>query len=196
MRKKTYILIITAVFLFSASASLAAPEKFPLVAQGEYFSIYAPDGLDMRELLARLNYRHFLQVDSFLDTREDDPRDLLSKTLDALYLQASDVLGIHIYSFHGVLEIFPDKIALHIFFKDFLNMDLEAPSYYLHETGTVYISYKDLTLGMLGHEIAHAIISNYFVVLPSAQVQEILSGYVEYSLRKQTMTLLDPPPSF
>ena len=70
-----------------------------------------------------------------------------------------------------------------------MNLDLDERSYYLHETNTVYISYKDLTLGMLGHEIAHAIISNYFVVLPSAEVQEILSGYVEYSLKKQTMTL-------
>lgn len=189
MRRRFYILIVAVALILCARASFAATQKFPLVAQGEYFSIYAPDEVDTQDILARLSYRHFLQVDSFLDTREDDPRSLLSKTLDALYLQASDVLGIHIYSFHGVLEIYPDKVALRIFFKDFLNRDLEERSYYLHETKTIYISYKDLTLGMLGHEIAHAIISNYFVVLPSMQVQEILSGYVEYSFRKQTMTL-------
>ena len=189
MRRRFSILTVTAALAFMAHAAFADTGKFPLVAEGEYFSIYAPDEVDMGDLLARLNYRHFLQVDSFLEAREDDPRGLLSKTLDALYLQASDVLGIHIYSFHGDLEVFPDKIALHIFFKDFLNQDLQERSYYLHEANTIYISYKDLTLGMLGHEIAHAIISNYFVVLPSAQVQEILSGYVEYSLRKQTMTL-------
>ena len=37
----------------------------------------------------------------------------------------------------------------------------------------------------IAHEIAHAIINHYFVVPPSVKMQEILSGYVEYSLNKK-----------
>jgi hypothetical protein len=37
---------------------------------------------------------------------------------------------------------------------------------------------------VLGHEIAHAIMSHYFVVLPSEKIQEVLAGFVEYQLRK------------
>jgi hypothetical protein len=33
--------------------------------------------------------------------------------------------------------------------------------------------------------MAHALISNYFVVAPPPKVQEILAGYVEYSVRKR-----------
>jgi len=36
----------------------------------------------------------------------------------------------------------------------------------------------------LGHEIGHAVISNYFVVQPPIRIQEVLAGYVEYQLRK------------
>ena len=39
-------------------------------------------------------------------------------------------------------------------------------------------------LKVLGHEIGHAVISHYFVVLPSVKVQEVLAVYVEYQLRK------------
>jgi hypothetical protein len=53
----------------------------------------------------------------------------------------------------------------------------------------VYISYPEMTIGMLGHKIAHAIISHYFVVPPPAKIQEVLAGYVEYSIRKSAGTL-------
>ena len=185
MKKKFHIIILIAAFIFCAQASHAAEKGLTFIAEGKYFSIYGPKGLDVRELLSKLNYRYFLQVDSFLDKEENDPGGLLSKTMDALYLEASDVLGIHVYSFHGNFLIYQDKASLNAFFKDYLNQDLVESSYYFHEKNTIYVSYPDLTLGMIGHEIAHAVISNYFVVLPPPKVQEILAGYVDYSLRKQ-----------
>jgi len=189
MKKKFHIIVLITTLFFSAQASCAAEESLTLIAEGEYFSIYGPVGLDVRELLSKMNYKSFLQVDSLLDKRKDDSRGLLSKTLDALYLEVSDILGIHIYSFHGNFRIYPDKASLNMFFKGYLGQDLKESSYYLHEKGTIYIAYPDLTLGMIGHEIAHAIIASYFVVLPSPNVQEILAGYVDYSLRKQAGTL-------
>jgi hypothetical protein len=50
---------------------------------------------------------------------------------------------------------------------------------------TIYLSFNEMTLGIISHEMAHAIISNYFVTPPSPKIQEILSGYVEYSIRKK-----------
>jgi hypothetical protein len=62
---------------------------------------------------------------------------------------------------------------------------MAAPSFYFHEEKTIYISTEDLDLGMLAHEIAHAIISHYFVVPPSERVQEVLSGYVDFHFKKK-----------
>ena len=186
MKTKFNIIILIAALIFCAQTSYALERDLTLISEGEYFSIYGPEGLDVRELLSKLNYRYFLQVDLFLDEGKSDPRGLLAKTLDSLYLEASDVLGIHVYSFHGNLEIYPDKASLNSLFQYYTNQDFREGSYYFHEKNTIYISYPDLTLGMLGHEIAHAIISNYFVVLPPPKVQEILSGYVDYSLQKQS----------
>ena len=120
---------------------------------------------------------------------EGAPADRLARTVDALYAEASDILGIHVYSFHGNLKFYPDHAALNEIFQNYFHEDFPQYSFYLHERATLYSSLPDLTLGMLGHEIAHAIISHYFVIPPPARVQEILSGYVEYNLRKSAGTL-------
>ncbi len=41
-----------------------------------------------------------------------------------------------------------------------------------------------IILILLGHEMGHVIISHYFVVPPSYRIQEVLTGYVEFQLRK------------
>lgn len=189
MRIKLTIAVLLSALMFCGNASYAAEKDLSLIAEGQYFSIYGPKDLDIVQLLARLNYQYFLQADGLLGQEANDPPTLLSKTTDALYLEASDILGAHVYSFHGKINIYPDRFSMNDILGKTLHRDLQESSYYLHETGTIYISYPDLTLGMLGHETAHAIISSYFVVLPPPNIQEILAGYVEYSLRKQTQTL-------
>ena len=70
-------------------------------------------------------------------------------------------------------------------FRSYFKKEFNERSFYLYTNNTIYISFEDLTLEMLAHEIAHAVISRYFVVLPPAKVQEILCGYVEYILKKR-----------
>jgi hypothetical protein len=45
---------------------------------------------------------------------------------------------------------------------------------------------------MLGHEIAHAIISSFFIVPPPEKIQEVLAGYVDYSLLKKSRAIRSP----
>ena len=91
--------------------------------------------------------------------------------LDELYLQVCDILDIHIYDLRITLKITSDKLT-----------------FYSHEEKTIYISSSEFDRYKLGHEISHAIINNYFVITPSVKLQEILCGYVEYTLRKDNET--------
>ena len=52
------------------------------------------------------------------------------------------------------------------------------------DINTIYITAENFKKAVLGHEVAHAVISHYFVVQPSMKVQEVLAGYIEYQLRK------------
>lgn len=189
MKRILFTTFLIIGILSAPSLSLAQVKNLPLIVKTQYFSIYGNEELDIKEVLIKLNFNYLLQVDNFISETNQDLESLLKKTIDALYLEASDVLGIHLYSFHGNIKFCRNQDSLNEVYNDYFKGDFPERSFYLHERNTIYISSPDLTLGMLGHEIAHVIISHYFVIAPSPEVQEILAGYVEYNLRKSTGTL-------
>ena len=188
MSKRIFLTILLALII---APFVWAQEEGDLqvITESQYFTVYGFPGMDINELLTKLNFNYFLQLDTLLDGNSQGSRNILARTVDALYEEASDILGIHVYSFHGNLKFYPNHDALNDVFKSFFGEDFPENSFYLHEKTTLYVSLPDVTLGMLGHEIGHAIISHYFVIPPPAKVQEILCGYVEYNLRKSTGTL-------
>jgi len=188
--KRLYCIVSFCIVIVLLSSSAFSYEgSSTLIVESKFFSVYGHGDFDIGFLLTNLNFEYLLHPDTLLDEASQDNKSVLSKTLDALFLEVSDILDIHIYSFHGDIKILPDRDSINSVFKKFFKVDFGESSFYLPEKNTIYISYADLTLGMLGHEIAHAIISHYFVVPPPARVQEVLAGYVEYSLRKSTGTL-------
>ena len=183
--KGIFCIILFFVFVsFCVCPCFAQEENLGFIVKGKYFSIYGYENFDIAELLGKINFSYSHRLDSRNDIFGDDPKSRLIKTIDALYLEVSDILGIHVYSFHGNINFYPNQTSLAEVFKKYFASDFPERSFYYHGHKTIYLSFSDLTLGMLGHEISHAIISHYFVVPPSPKVQEILCGYVEYSLRK------------
>lgn len=186
---KKLFLALALLLLIASSPTFAQGEKLHLVAEGRYFSLYGYNNLDILSLLKKLDFDYFLQIETVPKSDRKDLKMLLANTLDALYLEVSDILDIHIYSYHGKIYIFSKRDYVSSAFRKYSRKASNEKSFYLHKKNAIYISSADLTLGMLAHEIAHAIISHYFVVPPPAKVQEVLAGYVEYSLRKDTGTL-------
>jgi hypothetical protein len=187
--KKPLSAFLIAVFIFWIRPLFAFEEKLEQVLESKYFTVYAYSGFNVNSLIPKLNFQYLLHLDRVDGDAAATPSDILSKTLDALYLEISDILDIHIYSFHGSIRIFVQQASLHEALTELLVVGFEGPSLYLPEQNTIFISDPDLTLGVLGHEIAHAIISGFFVVPPPVKIQEVLAGYVEYNLRKSTDTL-------
>ena len=189
MRKNLLITLFVVAASLCIHSSFAQEENLSLIAKSQYFSIYGHRDIDISELLTNLNFNYFFQAEGFSDKSNQDPKSILIKTIDALYLEVSDILGIHIYSFHGNIKFYSNQLGLNEVFRNYFKEDFPERCFYFHNTNTIYVSFPDLTLGMAGHEIAHAILSHYFVIPPSNEVQEILAGYVEYNLRKSTGTL-------
>jgi len=181
--KGLFSFLFSFCFIFSSFPQ----EDVSLLVESKYFSIYAYKNLDIPYLLIRLNFEYLLHSQNLGSST--DTKSLLADTLDALYLEVSDILDLHVYSYHGKIYLLKDKDSVSSVFFQYFGRSFPEKSFYLHEKNSIYISCADITLGMLGHEIAHAVISHYFVVPPSAKIQEVLAGYVEYSLRKITDTL-------
>ena len=186
-----FLIILLSIFC-NAALSFAREPTLPLIVETQFFSVYGNKKIDINALLALINYNYLRQADDLSRKRDQSQKDILARTLDGLYLEISDILGINIYSYHGTIKIFNDKSSVREIFKLYRGSpNFDEGSFYFHNKNTIYISFSDLTLGMLGHEIAHAIISHYFVVPPPPKVQEVLSGYVEYNLRKTRGLLPD-----
>ena len=183
-RNYFYLTAITVLLLIVPVLSSALEEKPAFIIRSKYFSILGPENLNIVNVLTKLNYDYFLQVDSLLDRKGDSPKFILAKTLDAIFLESCRILGINVYSFESTLEFLVNQNMVKIVIKDIAGVDIEERAFYLHDLKTIYISVEDLSVGVLGHEMAHAIISNYFGAPPSGNIQEILAGYVDYSLSK------------
>lgn len=178
------VLITCSVFVFHRVAA-GQDEKISLLAQGKYFSVYSCKGIEADSIVYKLMFDYFLAPDNAGNKPAKDGGERLARTIDAIYSEISDVLDIHVYSFHGTLNILENQAAIEEVFKKIFDKEFNERSFYLNTENTIYISFEDLTLGMLSHEIAHAIQNSYFVVSPSTKIQEVLSAYVEFIMNKR-----------
>ncbi|MDD5085404.1 MAG: hypothetical protein PHE61_05090 [Candidatus Omnitrophica bacterium] len=170
-----FFLVIAVSLAFSAAV-------FAMEVESKHFDVVVYEGVDIYALLEKLNINYFRHIETIPSGSGSGI--MLGAVLDAMYLEVSDVLDIHVYDFKINLEILPDRKAVNDVLRNFLPNDVDVPSYYYYEKNTIYVSFGDLRVGLLAHEIAHAIICHYFVVPPPPKAQEILSGYVEYCVNK------------
>jgi Zn-dependent peptidase ImmA (M78 family) len=62
--------------------------------------------------------------------------------------------------------------------------DVKVKGFYVPETNTIYIDSYSVNKYVIGHELTHAILGQYFLMPVSEKIEEVLAGYVEYELKK------------
>jgi hypothetical protein len=113
------------------------------------------------------------------------PDNELLDMVEALFMQVCDILDMHLYSLQIGIDVMKDSGQLAMEYRKLFDDDLgNRGSFYVFDHNRIYIASTDFKATVLGHEMAHAIISHYFVVQPPVKIQEVLAGYVEYNLRK------------
>jgi hypothetical protein len=154
--------------------------------EGGYFIIRVAPQVDITLLAQQLNIG---PADKLLAGRSGKSNFSslggLADMVDIFFLQVSDILDMHVYSFKGDIKVCRDYQQLNQVYNNIFNKDLGGVrSFYVQDSNAIYLAQENFRKEILGHEIAHAIISQYFVVAPPVKVAEILAGYVEYQLRK------------
>ncbi|MFA5157021.1 MAG: hypothetical protein WC532_06490 [Candidatus Omnitrophota bacterium] len=159
--------------------------------EGKYFTVYYASQVDPAELSQKLNIGVEDRVLTGGSTEKwgsdyaGGSADSLADMVDTLFLRVSDILDMHIYSFHGNIKVCRNEAQLSNLYKEFFGREPENHTLFVADLNTIYTSPDNFTKEVLGHEIAHAIMSRYFVVQPPIKVAEVLAGYVEYQLRKK-----------
>lgn len=192
--KRSYkIIIIVGVLLLSGIAvSFGLEDGFgpSKRIEGKYFVVYYAAQIDISELIQQLNVTltDKLLTGEYRGIKEKpSPETELAEMLDVLFMRVSDILDMHVYSFQGNVKICSNQQEMSSIYNKLFGTELPSSvySFYINDTSTIYISAENFSRWILGHEISHAIINHYFVVQTPIRVQEILSKYVEYQLRKE-----------
>jgi hypothetical protein len=107
--------------------------------------------------------------------------------LDILYLAVSAILDIELSKYSCKIKVCDDAESLSRISNRLFGRTIDVPAFYVLENNTIYVDARDVNINILGHELAHAIQNEYFVVPPPQKIQEVLAGYVEYQLRKSVI---------
>lgn len=124
------------------------------------------------ELGPRLNH---LMIKQDIVTVEDE---VMAK-LNAIIEQAMIVLDMYPKKLHVNVVILPTtQDCSEVFAQRYGKMERRFAYYSLSED-TIYISAKDTRLGVVAHELAHAIIDFYFSEQPPSYIHELMAQSVE-----------------
>ena len=149
--------------------------------EGKYFTIRLENGVDDKELLAKFNQVRLFQLDALGNANQS----ALTVFMDALYLEVCDQLDIHIYDMKITLDVLPKLDEFRALIKAKFGQETNSSACYVYNDKTIYAAYEGIRPGILAHETSHAVLMRYFVVPPPEKLQEIMCGYVEYSINKK-----------
>ncbi len=191
MRIRNLVLTLCVILTLvgSGAAFARAPEDGFVTARkmdARYFTVQLAAGVDELQLVQALDVgpEHKILTGQSISTLKVSPNNL-GDLLDAFFLWSCGVLDMQLYSYRGTVKVVPDEAALAEIYRRLYGMERKGEkAFYIYELNTVYVAAPNFTKEIVGHEVAHAIISNFFVVQPPTKVQEVLAGYIEYQLRK------------
>ena len=186
MRISSFRNLLVLFFLF-LSISIYAQDLVEK-SSGEYFTIYAQEGVDLLGVAykIKLGSNFYLYQDSSSQIfRGGSPREVLAENIDSLFKEVSDILDMHLYSYHGDIKIFLTQKNLENEFFELFGEELKTKAFYCRESNAIYLAADSIKVGILTQEVADAIVSHYFVVKPPDKVKNVLFEHVKYSIENK-----------
>jgi hypothetical protein len=176
---KIFLALVSADLCFAFDDGFASAKKI----EGKYFTLFYSPELKPTGLDKQLNITRKDQI-LVAAAQPVSANDSFSEMIDTLFLRVSDLLDMHLYSFHGEIKVCKDYASLNNLYKQMFNDDLDGQhSFYIKNLNIIYISAESCTSEVIGREMVYAILSQYFKVQTPITVQNVLANYVESQLR-------------
>ena len=147
--------------------------------------LYHPD-VDLKKVNNKIKTEPY---DAFLSGRFYSPGDLsverqLADKLESLFQKVKEILDMYPRKIHLTIKIYKDQSQLdNAYFETFNYPNArQLISYYVHKYTTVYTTQQVVSQGVMAHEMGHAVIDHYFLILPPEKIKELLAQYVEIHL--------------
>ena len=125
-------------------------------------------------------------------TEEDVPvEEQVAAKLDAIIERAKVVLNMYPKNMHVNVVILPTSQECSAVFTQKYGKKEEQIAYYSLSEDTIYISATDASLGVIAHELGHAIIDFHFFERPPYHVHELMAQSVEKHIQDSDEVILN-----
>jgi hypothetical protein len=106
--------------------------------------------------------------------------------VDQLFQRVQAVLEMPKHDMKVQIRLYRDQADLSAAFEQITARHTQAPAFYWKETNAIYLNLERISVGILAHEMAHAVIAHYFIISPPEKVSELLCQYVDREVSKGT----------
>lgn len=154
--------------------------------------IMAAGSEELTTRYASITYDTPAQLSKFYDTFGQLDFPLSSSGNQSLTIQEDIKKKVEslVENIEMILEMFPEKLGVKIIllnsatevqdiYRSLYGQKVSFVAFYSPRDHTIYISVADIKLKVLAHEMAHAVIDQYFVVGPAVKIHELLANYAE-----------------
>lgn len=149
--------------------------------QSEYFTIEYEDTVDIKSVVSRLSRRGILSGSFLWSDRSTSsaPEDKIAGMVDKLLKRAEETLNMYTPGLKLTLKIFNERSSLENAYFRMFGTRKDYDAFYVYENRTIYTSRYSVSDSVIIHEMAHAVVDDYFLVKPPPKVSELLATYVD-----------------
>jgi len=108
--------------------------------------------------------------------------DEISAAVDGLLEQVQTILEMFPPDLRLTIVLLPSANGVREVYGRKYHREVDYIAFYAPRDKTIYLSVRDASLRVLGHEMAHAVVEHHFIVPPPTKVHELLAQYVEAQL--------------
>lgn len=177
MRRTEVVLITVICCVFTLAAGSHA---------GTLESRYATIIYDNDELLREFNKSLRLRGLSYLVGNRTSltVADEAKNKVDIVAERVQLVLGMYVKTLKFKVVLLSSAREVRRVYRAKYGRDVDFISYFSPAEKTVYISVDDVQLHIFAHEVAHAVVDQYFRVSPSVKLHEMLAKFAEANLEE------------
>jgi hypothetical protein len=148
---------------------------------------YSSD-INLKRLEARLRSRWFsvsaIERDLYTNPVYSVEQRIVAR-LETILLRVEEILAMYPASMELKIKILSDRRELSREYLALFGTAQNYKSFYIHSLRTIYASMQDISDSVIAHEMAHAVIDNYFLVIPPEKTAELLATYVDSHLERE-----------
>ncbi len=176
MQIKLPIAFLTVFFIFTFS-SIAS--EYELKTTYVTISYSSADSLRKFNKTISLGSLSYLLKNRHGITSEDE----LKNKIDVLIERVESVLEMFPSHVKLTIALLPSENEVQGLYRSKYGKNVDFIAFYSPRDQTIFVSVKDVDLGVLAHEIAHAVIDFYYGMATPSKIHEVLAQYVESHLK-------------